>query len=142
MPCPKIFSAIGPTQITFYIFYNEKSLQSTILASSAVVDKNNFKYYDAEAKYLRNRNNVLKLSNNLEDYYINKINTIITLCNLEGTSDFVGDIKLSTVDTMYLGDDFVIFLTNNKQLIKYVLPYDKRANNEVDLIIESLKNKL
>ena len=43
---------------------------------------------------------------------------------------------------MYLGDDFVIFLTNNKQLIKYVLPYDKRANNEVDLIIESLKNKL
>lgn len=124
----------------FYNNYKEKI--STILASSAVVDKNNFKYYDAEAKYLRNRNNVLKLSNNLEDYYINKINTIITLCNLEGTSDFVGDIKLSTVDTMYLGDDFVIFLTNNKQLIKYVLPYDKRANNEVDLIIESLKNKL
>ena len=109
------------------------------MACSVVVDKNNFKYYDAEAKYLRNRNNVLKLSNNLEDYYINKINTIISLCNKEGTSDFLGDIKLSTVDTIYLGDDFVIFITNNKQLIKYILPYDSRAINEVNLIVESLK---
>ncbi len=121
----------------FYNNYNEKV--ATILASSAVVDKNNFKYYDAEPKYLRNRNNVLKLSNNLEDYYINKINTIINICNQEGTSDFVGDIKLSTVDTIYLGDDFVIFITNNNQLIKYILPYDSRAMNEVNLIIESLK---
>ncbi len=121
----------------FYNNYKEKV--STILACSVVVDKNNFKYYDAEAKYLRNRNNVLKLSNNLEDYYINKINTIISLCNKEGTSDFLGDIKLSTVDTIYLGDDFVIFITNNKQLIKYILPYDSRAINEVNLIVESLK---
>ena len=121
----------------FYNNYNEKV--STILASSAVVDKNNFKYYDAEAKYLRNRNNVLKLSNNLDDYYINKINTIITICNEEGTSEFLGDIKLSTIDTMYLGDDFVIFITNNKQIIKYILPYDNRAINEVNLIVDSLK---
>ena len=123
----------------FYNNYKEKV--STILASSVVLDKNNFKYYDAEAKYLRNRNKVLKLSNNLEDYYINKINTIIGICNMEGTSEFIGDVKLSTIDTIYLGDDFVIFITNNKQLFKYVLPYDNRAYNEVKLIIDSLNQK-
>lgn len=119
----------------FYTNYKEKI--STILASSNIVDKNNFKYYDPESKYLRNRNNVIKLSNNIEDYYIHKINTIINLCKIEKVCEYDGDIKLSTIDTIYLGDDFVLFLTNNKQFIKYILPYDKRALNEVNLIIKS-----
>ena len=119
----------------FYTNYKEKI--STILASSNIVDKNNFKYYDPEAKYLRNRNNVIKLSNNIEDYYINKINTIINLCKIENVCEYEGDIRLSTIDTIYIGDDFVLFLTNNKQFIKYVLPYDKRALNEINLIIKS-----
>ncbi len=121
----------------FYSNYKEKV--DTVLASSQVIDKNNFTYYDPEAKYLRRRNNVLKLSNNIEDYYIYKINTIINLCKLENTLEFDGDIKLGTIDTIYLGDDFVIFITRNYQLIKYVLPYDARAMNEVNLIINSLK---
>ncbi len=121
----------------FYSNYREKV--DTVLASSQVIDKNNFRYYDPEDKYLRKRNNVLKLSNNIEDYYIYKINTIINLCKLENVLEFDGDIKLSTIDTIYLGDDFVIFITRNYQLIKYVLPYDERALNEVNLIINSLK---
>ena len=68
------------------------------------------------------------------------INTIINLCKIENVLEFDGDIKLSTIDTIYLGDDFVIFITYSRQLIKYVLPYDYRAMNEVNLIISSLKN--
>ena len=109
-----------------------------LVASSKVVDKNNFKYYDPESLYLRNRNPVLKLSNNIEDLYINKLEMIITLCKKYNMSEYDGDITLSTIDSIYLADDFVVFVTSNKQIIKYVLTYDKRVNSELDLVLNSI----
>lgn len=120
-------------------FYNNFSDNVTVLlASSKIVDKNNFKYYDVDAKYLRKRNNVIKLSNNIEESYIKRIKLLIDLCKEEKSANFDGDVDLNTVDTIFLGDDFVIFITRNKQIIKYILPYDERAKREVELIIDSL----
>ena len=39
------------------------------------------------------------------------------------------------IDTIYLGDDFVLFVTNRDNVIKFVLPYDERAPKEVDLLL-------
>ncbi len=120
-------------------FYNNYPDNYKILvASSKVVDKNNFKYYDPESLYLRNRNPVLKLSNNIEDMYINKLDMIIALCKKNNLSEYDGDIVLSTIDSIYLGDDFVVFVTANKQIIKYVLQYDKRVNAELELVLKSI----
>ena len=120
-------------------FYTNFSDNYKILvASSKVVDKNNFKYYDPESLYLRNRNPVLKLSNNLEDLYINRLEMIIALCKKYNMSEYDGDITLSTIDSIYLADDFVVFVTANKQVIKYVLNYDKRVKSELDLVLKSI----
>lgn len=119
----------------FYTNYEDNI--STLLASSNIVDKNNFKYYDAEDKYYRKRNNVIKLSNNIGEEYLNRIDTILYLCKQIDESIDIDNISLSTIDTIYLGDDYCLFVYNNS-VTKYVLPYDNRANKEIDLIIESL----
>lgn len=108
---------------------------STLLASDSVVDKNNFKYYDADAKYYRKRNNIIRLSNNIGEEYLNKIDTILYLCKLEDNSIDINNITLSMIDTIYLGDDFVLFVTNRDNVIKFILPYDERAPREVDLLL-------
>lgn len=124
----------------FYTNYGDNI--TTLLASSLIVDKNNFKYYDPDDKYCRRRNSVIKLSNNIESGYLAKINMIIKMCELENIDvDYKGDISLSLMRSIYLGDDFVLFESNTDQIIKYVLPYDKRAMREIDLIMESLKER-
>lgn len=111
---------------------------TTLLANSNIVDKNNFKYYDPQSIYYRKRNSVLKLSNNIGESYLNKIDTILYLCNEENSEISIDNIVLNDIDTIYLGDDFVLFVTNKNSILKYVLPYDERANDEIKLIIESL----
>ena len=113
---------------------------TTLLASSIMIDKNNFKYYDAEDKYLRKRNSVVKLSNNIGENYLNKIDTILCLCK-EFNNDNVEDIHLNEMDTIYIGDDFVLFITNENSVFKYILPFDDRAIKEVNLILDSLGYK-
>ncbi len=117
------------------IYTNYEDSISTLLASDSVVDKNNFKYYDADDKYYRRRNNVLRLSNNIGEEYLNKIDSILYLCKLEDDSIDISNITLSSIDTIYLGDDFVLFVTNRDNIIKFVLPYDERASKEVELIM-------
>ena len=120
------------------IFTNYNNNITTLLANSNVVDKNNFKYYDPDSKYLRPRNNVVKLSNNIGEEYLNRINSIMYLWSLENPSERLDDIILSSIDTIYLGDDFVIFINEDK-LVKYVLTYDDRVYKEIELIENSLK---
>lgn len=112
---------------------------STLLASDNVVDKNNFKYYDADDKYYRRRNNIIRLSNNIGEEYLNRIDTILYLCKLEDDSIDIDNITLSMIDTIYLGDDFVLFITNRDNVLKFVLPYDERAPKEVELIMLQIK---
>ena len=69
---------------------------------------------------------------------LNKIDTILYLCNEENSEISIDNIVLNDIDTIYLGDDFVLFVTNKNSILKYVLPYDERANDEIKLIIESL----
>lgn len=121
------------------IYTNYKDNCSTLLASSTIVDKNNFKYYDADAKYYRRRNNVIKLSNNIGEEYLNKINTILYLCKLEDDSINTDDIILNSMKTIYLGDDYCLLVTERNNVLKFVLPYDERAKKEIELIIESLE---
>lgn len=123
------------------IYTNYEDNISTLLASVSIVDKNNFKYYDAEDKYYRRRNSVIKLSNNIGEEYLNRIDTILYLCKFEDDSIKIDDITLSMVDTIYLGDDYVVFITNNDNVIKYVLPYDERANKEIEMLLNSINNK-
>ena len=54
------------------------------------------------------------------------------------TEEQLDEIILSDIDTIYLGDDFVIFI-NEDTLVKYVLSYDERVYKEVELIETSLK---
>jgi hypothetical protein len=117
------------------LYTNYQDSISTLLASDSVVDKNNFKYYDADDKYYRKRNNIIRLSNNIGEYYLNKIDTILYLCKLEDNNVDINNITLSMIDTIYLGDDFVLFVTNRDNVIKFVLPYDERAPKEVDLLL-------
>ncbi len=124
------------------LYTNYQDSISTLLASNCVVDKNNFKYYDADAKYYRKRNHVTRLSNNISEEYLNRINTIIYLCKLEDKSIDVNNIMLSMIDTIYLGDDYVIFVTNKDKILKFVLPYDDRAIKEMEVLIEKIKKDL
>ena len=112
---------------------------STLLASDAVVDKNNFKTYDVDAKYYRKRNNVIRLSNNIGEEYLNKIDTILYLCKLEDSSIDINNITLSMIDTIYLGDDYVLFVTNRDNVLKFVLPYDERAHKEIDMLLKQIE---
>ena len=62
------------------MYTNYKDNYTILLASSTIVDKKNFKYYDPDSKYLRHRNKVLKLSTNIGDDYLSLIDNIILLC--------------------------------------------------------------
>ena len=121
------------------MYTNYKDNITTLLASNNVVDKNNFKAYDAESKYYRKRSNAIKLSNNVGEEYLSKIDIILYLCKMENEDLNIDDISLSNIDVIYLGDDYVVFVTNKKNVIKYVLPYDERANKEIDIILSTIK---
>ena len=121
------------------IYTNYEDNISTLLASNGVVDKNNFKYYDADSKYLRKRNTVIKLSNNIGEEYLDKISAIMYLWQLENPNEQIEDISLSMMKTIYLGDDFILFITEKDNIIKYVLPYDERATKEVSMIISTIE---
>ena len=45
---------------------------------------------------------------------------------------------LSIIDTIYLGDDYVLFVTNKDNVLKFVLPYDERATKEVDVLLSQM----
>ncbi len=150
--CPIINNPINKVYIDYEEFANNKSLLnpediytnyedniSTLLASNDIVDKNNFKYYDADAKYLRKRNPVIKISNNIGEEYLHKISAIMYLYYLENPNTPQEDISLSMMKTIYLGDDFILFVTEKNNLIKFILPYDERASKEVQLIINTIE---
>ncbi len=150
--CPIINNPINKVYLDYEEFGSNKSLLnpediytnyedniSTLLASNGVVDKNNFKYYDADAKYLRKRNTVIKLSNNIGEEYLDKISAIMYLYHLEYPEEPMEDISLGMMKTIYLGDDFILFITEKNNYIKYVLPYDERASKEVGLIINEIE---
>ena len=121
------------------MYTNYEDNITTLLASNNVVDKNNFKSYDVESKYYRKRNDAIKLSNNIGEEYLSKIDIILYLCKMENEDLKIDDISLSNIDVIYLGDDYVVFVTNKKNVFKYVLPYDERANKEVDIILSTIK---
>ena len=97
---------------------------------------NNFKFYDASDIYLRKRNPIVKLNKNFEPKYLNKINTIIELSSNNNKC-----INYKILDTLYLGDDFVILVNNDNSIIEYNLEYDERAKKEIDLIIKRVKKE-
>ena len=43
--------------------------------------------------------------------------------------------------TIYLGDDYVLFVNENNEVLKYVLPYDERAIKEISIIMENIENE-
>ena len=120
------------------MYTNYKDNYTILLASSTIVDKKNFKYYDPDSKYLRHRNKVLKLSTNIGDDYLSLIDNIILLCK-ENDDNINTDVSLSMVDTIYLGDDYVLFVTEKKNIMKFILNYDDRVNDEVNFILESME---
>ena len=120
-------------------FYdNYKDNISTLLASDIVIDKDSFKYYLPNTYYERKRNDVLKLSNNVGEEYLDRVRTIIELVRIEKKIDNI-NIDLSKIDTIYLGDDFVLLVTNDQEILDFVLPYDSRAKDEVKELYEKIK---
>ena len=111
---------------------------SSIMSSNMVIDKDNFKYYEPTVMYYRKRNNVIKLSNNINDDYLSKIDNILYLCKLDDKSVNIDDIKLSNMDTIFMGDDFVLFKNEKGHIFKYNLNYDKRSINEINILLDSL----
>lgn len=150
--CPIISNPINRDYYDYELFSTHENLLnlgdietnyedniSTLLASDNIVDKNNFKYYDADAKYYRKRNDVIRLSNNVGEEYLNKIDTILYLCKVEDPSIDINNITLSMIDTIYLGDDYVLFVTNRDNILKFVLPYDERAHKEIDMLLQQIE---
>lgn len=111
---------------------------STLLASNKIIDKESFKYYLPTASYRRIRNKVIKLSNNIGEEFYKRIETILELYRIEFNENMEMP-HLSNMDTIYLGDDFVVFVNDKKEITSYVLPYDNRAKEEVDYINNMLK---
>jgi hypothetical protein len=111
---------------------------SSIMSSNMVIDKDNFKYYEPTVMYYRKRNNVIKLSNNINDDYLSKIDNILYLCKLDDKNVNIDDIKLSNMDTIFMGDDFVLFKNEKGHIFKYNLNYDKRSINEINILLDSL----
>ena len=111
---------------------------TTLLASDMVIDKNNFKFYNPNDFYLRIRNNVTKLSNNIGETYLAKINSLLYLCKLENPTLNI-NVNISEMDTIFLGDDFVLFWDDKGNLLEFVLPYDERARDEIKSIKERLE---
>ena len=105
---------------------------------NVVIDKDNFKYYEPTVMYYRKRNNVIKLSNNINDDYLSKIDNILYLCKLDDKNVNIDDIKLSNMDTIFMGDDFVLFKNEKGHIFKYNLNYDKRSINEINILLDSL----
>ncbi len=150
--CSTINNPIDYNSVDFSSFYKNDNLLhlnefytnyddgiATLLASAKVVDKDSFKSYTPIDTYYRNRRNIIKLSNNIGEEYIAKINTILELCKLEDNSIDTSNINLNNMDTIFLGDDFVVFVTDNKEIKEYVLPYDSRAKDEVSNIKEMME---
>jgi len=123
------------------IYTNYGDNVTILLASSNIVDKKNFRYYNPDNKYLRVRNQVMKLSTNIGEDYLKIIDNIILLCK-EKDNTLNTDLSLSMVDTIFLGDDYVLFITEKKNIIKYVLDYDDRVTREVQLVLNSLDEKV
>ena len=145
---PIIDNPINKEYTDYYDFQENKNLLNnfhtnyednitTLIASNEVVDKENFLYYDATAKYYRKRQPVKRLSNNITGIYLNKINEIIYLCKKLNKNLPINNITLNNIDTIYLGDDYVLLKTP-KKLLKFVLPYDKRAKKEIELLEKDL----
>jgi len=111
---------------------------ATLVANSVIVDKNNFKVYDSEEKYYRRRNSILRLCNNVDEACLRKINRIMLILN---NGIVINDDYLSQIDSIFLGDDFVIFIDKKEKANIYQLPYDKRANIEIDTIIKNYVKK-
>ena len=78
------------------------------------------------------------MSNNIGEEYLTKIDTILYLCKLEDPSIDINNITLSMIDTIYLGDDYVLFVTNRDNVLKFVLPYD-RAHKEIEMILNQIE---
>ena len=110
---------------------------STLLASDKIIDRGSFKYYSPTDCYKRIRGSVTKLSNNIGENYQAQINTILYLFKLEYPEANI--ININSMDTIYLGDDFVLFVDDEKNFYEYVLPYDDRAKEEISSIKESLE---
>ena len=110
---------------------------STLLASDKIIDRGSFKYYSPTDCYKRIRGSVTKLSNNIGENYQAQINTILYLFKLEYPEANI--ININSMDIIYLGDDFVLFVDDEKNFYEYVLPYDDRAKEEISSIKESLE---
>ena len=45
---------------------------------------------------------------------------------------------MSNMDTIFMGDDFVLFKNEKGHIFKYNLNYDKRSINEINILLDSL----
>ena len=45
----------------------------------------------------------------------------------------------ATIINRYLGDDYVLFVTNRDNVLKFVLPYDDRAHKEIEMILNKIE---
>ncbi len=150
--CERINNPIDVNSLDFLEFSKNNNLMnlsnlhtnyndsiSTLLASDRVIDKDSFKYYTPTSCYKRIRGNIIKLSNNIGEVYLSQINTILYLYKLANQNANIIDINMSLMDTIYLGDDFVLFVDDKGNYYEYVLPYDDRAKEEIDSIKERLE---
>ena len=89
---------------------------------------------------MRKRNDIIKLSNNVNDEYLNKISKILYIYR-ELNNKCIIDINYNNIGTIYLGDDFVLFIHKDGYIEKFVLPFDERANEEIKIILENMKKE-
>jgi hypothetical protein len=122
-----------------HLYTNYDDNVTTLLSSDKIIDKNSFKYYIPSDSYKRIRGSITRLSNNIGESYIAKIKTILDLYKLENANADVDSININNMDTIYLGDDFVLFIDDKGNYGEYVLPYDDRAKEEVNIIKEKIE---
>lgn len=119
---------------------DEFSPFTTVIKSTIPLSKTSFKDYEAKNIYNRVRNDVIVINAVCSKTILKRINKIVKdACFIKGT--VYQEIKLDTIKTIYLGNDFVILIDKDDNIVTHILPYDKRAIEEVNTIINNFQSK-
>lgn len=125
--------AENPINVNSDVYAN----RNIVIASSVPICKENFNNYYPTYYYRRNRNQPTILHNFINQNHINKIYGILYQFIKENEHEFV-DLNINNYKEIIYGDDYVILIAEDNEIINYVLPYDKRALIEVECLLNNL----
>ena len=120
---------------------------SFILSSAIPISEKLVNSYDVTDKYERPRNQVKNISATATKKELDRINYLIySYLNLnEEASDLIREYENINIDNylvIYYGDDWVVLINKNGNIEEFILPYDSRAKEEAESIIQNITKEV